>query len=181
MFICMPLAEYNEKFGMQSGSYNELFSNERLDIPEKEQHNILSIEDKIAEIKSGVAPLVALVGFVLVMAFIIGMIIIYVVTSMIIEENMNTISMAKIFGYRKKEVNSLILSSSTIVVVIGYILGILLSFAAMGGLMKALENSAPFSMPVTIEPVYIGVGFVVVMLSYELSKLLCRKKSMQFQ
>lgn len=31
-------------------------------------------------------------------------------------------------------------------------------------------------MPVIIDPLYIGVGFVVVMFSYELSKLLCRKK-----
>ena len=82
----------------------------------------------------------------------------------------------KIFGYRKKEVNSLVLNSSTIVVVFGYIIGIPLSFAAMGGLMKALENSATFSMPVMIDPLYIGVGFVVVMFSYELSKLLCKRK-----
>ncbi|MCM3697779.1 hypothetical protein [Paenibacillus macerans] len=42
--------------------------------------------------------------------------------------------------------------------------------------MKAIENSAPFAMPVIIDPLYIGVGFVVIMLCYELSKLLCRKK-----
>ncbi|WP_368487503.1 hypothetical protein [Clostridium sp. BJN0013] len=44
------------------------------------------------------------------------------------------------------------------------------------GLIKALENSVTFSMPVTITPLYIIFGFVVVMLSYELSKLLCRRK-----
>lgn len=42
--------------------------------------------------------------------------------------------------------------------------------------MKALESSAPFSMPVMIDPLYIAGGFVVVMLSYELSKLLCKRK-----
>lgn len=45
----------------------------------------------------------------------------------------------------------------------------------MGGLMKAIESSVAFSMPMTIDPLYIGVGFVVVMLSYG-SKLLFRKK-----
>ncbi len=66
--------------------------------------------------------------------------------------------------------------TSTIVAVIGYILGILLSFASVGGLLKALEDSLTFAMPVTIAPLYVIVGFVVVMLSYELSKLLCRRK-----
>lgn len=175
-FIYMPLADYNEKFGMPEGSYTGLSSNELVDIPENQPYSIVSIEDKVAAVREAMIPIASMVGFVSVMAFIIGMIIIYVVTSMIIEENKNTISLMKIFGYRKKEVNSLVLNSSAIVVVIGYIIGIPLSFAAMGGLMKGLESSVAFSMPLTIDPLYIGVGFVVVMLSYELSKLLCRKK-----
>lgn len=176
MTIFMPIAEYNEKFGMPEGSYNELFSNEPLDIPENEQYKVYSIKDKISAIQSLMAPLTSMVVFISAIAFIIGIIIIYVVTSMIVEENKSTISLMKIFGYRKKEVNSLILNSSTVVVVIGYILGILLSFASVGGLLKALENSLTFAMPVTISPLYVGVGFVVVMFSYVLSKLLCRKK-----
>lgn len=82
----------------------------------------------------------------------------------------------KVFGYRKTEVRSLILNSSSIVVVFGYILGILLSFASVGGLLKALEDSLTFAMPVTIAPLYVIVGFIVIMLSYELTKLLCRRK-----
>ncbi len=176
MFIYMPLSEYNEKFGMPEGSYNELFSNEPLDIPKNKQYTVLSIEDKIAAIQSGMVPLASMVVFISAMAFIIGLIIIYLVTSMIVEENKSTISLMKIFGYRKKEVNSLILNSSTIVVVAGYLIGIPISFVLMGGLMKALENSLVFSMPVMIDPFYVIVGFVVVMLSYELSKLFCRRK-----
>jgi putative ABC transport system permease protein len=176
MSISMPLAEYNKKFGMPEGSYNELFSNKPLDIPKNEQYSVLSVEDKIAAIQSGMTPLKSTVGFIAAVAFFIGMMIIYVVTSMIIEENKSTISLMKVFGYRKKEVNSLILNSSTLVVVLGYLVGIPLSFALMGGLMKALENSLTFAMPVTIDPLYVGIGFVVVMLSYELSKLLCRRK-----
>lgn len=176
MTIMMPLAEYNEKFGMPEGSYNELFSNNLLDIPENEQYKVYSIEDKISAIQSLMAPLTSIVIFIAVIAFIIGMIIIYVVTSMIVVENKSTISLMRIFGYRKKEVNSLILNSSTIVVMIGYLLGILLSFLSVGGLLKALENSLTFGMPVTIDPLYVIFGFVFVMLSYELSKLLCRRK-----
>lgn len=48
----MSLAEYNGKFGMPEGSYNKLFSNEPLDIPENEQHKVYSIEDKISAYKA---------------------------------------------------------------------------------------------------------------------------------
>ncbi|APM39087.1 ABC transporter permease [Clostridium kluyveri] len=175
-FIFMPLAEYNEKFGMPEESYTGLGSNKLLDIPENQPYNVVSMEEKAAAVRESMAPVVSLIFFVSAVAFLIGVLIIYVVTSMIIEENKNTISLMKIFGYRKKEVNSLILNSSTTVVILGYLIGIPLSFAAMGGLMKALENSITFSMPLMIDPLYIVVGFVVVMVSYELSKLLCRKK-----
>ncbi|AHM64557.1 hypothetical protein LK13_17390 [Paenibacillus polymyxa] len=95
--------------------------------------------------------LASTVVFISAMAFIIELIIIYLVTS-------------------------LILNSSTIVVMAGFLIGIPLSFALMGGLMKALENSLIFSIPVMIDPLYVIVGFVAVMLYYELSKLLCRRK-----
>ncbi|MGZ0039801.1 FtsX-like permease family protein [Paenibacillus ottowii] len=55
-------------------------------------------------------PLASTVVFISAMAFIIELIIIYLVTSMIVEKNKSTISLMKIFGYRKKEVSSLILN-----------------------------------------------------------------------
>jgi putative ABC transport system permease protein len=110
-------------------------------------------------------------------AFIIGMIVIYVVTLLIVEENKNIISLMKIFGYRKREINSLILNSSTIAVVIGYIIGIPLILAALGVLAQSLENCIGLAMPpMRIDLPYILIGFIVVMLSYELSNLLCKKK-----
>ena len=57
-------------------------------------------------------PLQVTVGVISFTAFIIGIIVIYVVTSLIIEENKGNISLMKVFGYRRKEVNSLILNSS---------------------------------------------------------------------
>lgn len=118
-----------------------------------------------------------MIGFLATVAFIIGVIVIYVVTSMLVEENKRAISLMKIFGYRKKEINSLILNSSTIVVVIGYIIGIPLILAALGAVIQLFEDSIGLALPPgRISPLYILTGFIVVMLSYGLSKLLCQKK-----
>lgn len=176
-FIFMPLADYNEKFEMPEGSYTGAFSNVPLDIPENQSYSVVTPDEKIAGVKEAMAPVQSMIGGLATVAFIIGMIVIYVVTSLIVEENKNIISLMKIFDYRKKEINSLILNSSTIAVMIGYIIGIPLTLAAIGVLFQSLENSVGLMLPpMKIGPSYILIGFIVVMLSYELLKLLCKKK-----
>lgn len=176
-FIFMPLEDYNNKFGFPEGSYNGAFSNVLLDIPENESFSLTSLEDKYAGVEEIWAPVKSLIGLIATIAFIIGVIVIYVVTSLVIEENTKTISLMKIFGYRKREVNALILNSSMIFVVVGYVIGIPLTMAAIDVLIRSMERSVGMMLPATrIGLPYILIGFVVVMLSYELSKLLCRKK-----
>jgi putative ABC transport system permease protein len=176
-FIFMPLGDYNEKFEMPAGSYTGAFSNVPLDIPENESYSVITLEEKISGVREALAPTEAMVGVLAVIAFIIGLIVIYVVTSLIVEENKNIISLMKIFGYRKREINSLILNSSTIVVVIGYIIGIPMTLSAIGVLTKSLESNIGLTLPpLRISPQFILIGFIVVMFSYELSKLLCRRK-----
>lgn len=176
-FLFMPLAEYNAKFEMPEGSYNGAFSNVPLDIPEDQSYSVVTVDEKIAGLKEMMVPVQSMIGGLATVAFIIGMIVIYVVTSLIVEENKGTISLMKIFGYRKREINSLILNSSTIVVVIGYIVGLPLTLSAIGVLIQSLENSVGLMVPPQkIGLSYILIGFIVVMLSYELSKQLCKKK-----
>jgi putative ABC transport system permease protein len=176
-FIFMPLADYNQLFELPQGSYNGAFSNVLLDIPASQSYSLVTLEDKVAGVREVIAPTQSMIGFLSTLAFIIGLIVIYLVTSMIVEENKIVISLLKIFGYRKKEINGLILNSSTIVVVIGYLLGIPLILAAIGGLLRSMETSIGMTLPPgRIDLVYLLLGFVVVMIAYELSKLLCRKK-----
>jgi putative ABC transport system permease protein len=175
-YIFMPLERYNETFGFPQGSYLGLWSPTSLDIPESQLYSKKSIEETLAALKDSMATIQAMIVAYAVVAFLIGVIVIYLVTAMVVEENKTSISLMKIFGYRKKEVNALVLDSSTIVVVIGYILGVPLILGSIGGLLQALDNSVGITLPVRINPLYILVGFVVVMVSYELSKWMCRKK-----
>lgn len=176
-FIFMPLADYDEKFELPEGTYLGAFSNVRLDIPENEAHSVVTFAEKMAGVEELFAPVQAMIGLYAMIAFIIGVIVIYVVTSMIVEENKGIISLMKVFGYRKKEINSLVLNSSTIAVVVGYSIGIPLTIAAIGALIQSLENSVGLvAPPAKVELPFLLIGFIVVMLAYELSKLLCRKK-----
>ena len=176
-FIFMPLNEYNATFELPAGSYNGAFSNVRLDIPEDESYSMVSLEDKVAAVQEAIAPTESLTTGLAIVASIIGLIVIYVVTTLIVEENKSIISLMKIFGYRRKEINALILNSSTFIVVLGYLIGIPLVLAALGVLTKSLQDSIGLSLPpMRIDLPYLIFGFVMIMACYELSKLLCRKK-----
>jgi putative ABC transport system permease protein len=176
-FIFLPLADFNETFDMPPGSYLGAFSNVELDLPADETYNVVTLAEKIAGIEELLATVAAMIGLLAVIAFGISVIVIYVVTSLLVEENKDIIALMKIFGYRKKEINSLILNSSIIVVVIGYLIGIPLTLSAVGVLIQTMEETVGLTLPpATFSLPYLLIGLVVVMLSYELSKRMCRRK-----
>jgi putative ABC transport system permease protein len=175
-YIFMPISQFNDMLKLPAVSYMGLWSQVKLDIPEALLYSSSAIDESIKAFSASMQPLQAAIGVIAFMSFIIGLIVIYVVTSLIIEENKETISLMKVFGYRRKEVNSLILDSSSLVIVIGYIIGIPLILASMSAMFKSLTESIKLTLPVTISYSYILVGFVVVYFTYELSKALSRNK-----
>lgn len=174
--IYMPLIKFDELLGMPRGSYAGLWSDTKLDIQENQLFSVRTVEDSIKAFEVMTQPLQATIGIISFLSFIIGLIVIYVVTSLIIEENKNNISLMKVFGYRRKEVNSLILNSSSIVIAAGYIIGIPLILILMKELFRSLTDSIRLTVPVLINYTYILAGFAVIYIIYELSKALSRKK-----
>jgi putative ABC transport system permease protein len=175
-YIYMPIDSFNSLFGYPKDSYMGLWSNEKLDLPEDQLLTVVTKADLINAFQTMTQPIQSVVGILSFMSFLIGLIVIYVVTSMIIEENKENISLMKILGYRKKEVYSLILNSSAFMVVAGYILGIPLILSFLGAMLKSLTKEMSVSLPVTVNYVFLILGFVIVYLTYEISKALSRKK-----
>lgn len=175
-YIYIPIDKLNDMLKYPSGSYMGVWSSEKLDIPENKLLAAVTVDDMKKAFDTMTQPLQAAIGTISFMSFIIGLIVIYVVTSLTIEENRENISLMKILGYRKKEVYSLILNSSGFVVVLGYILGVPLLVTSMTALFKSVTKEMSISFPVTLNYSYILVGFVIIYLTYELSKLLSRRK-----
>ncbi|WML37653.1 ABC transporter permease [Clostridium sp. OS1-26] len=175
-YIYIPLDKLNDMLGFPSVSYTGLWSSEKIDIPENKLLAAVTVDDMRNAFNTMTRPLQAVIGGIAFMSFIIGLIVIYVVTSLIIEENKETISLMKVLGYRKKEIYSLILNSSSFIVVIGYILGVSLLLASLSAMFKSITKNMSVSFPVTINYIYVLVGFIIIYLTYELSKLLSRRK-----
>lgn len=175
-YIYIPLDKLNAMLKFPPGSYTGLWSTERLSIPENKLLAFVTVDDMRNAFNTMTKPLQAVVGGIAFMSFIIGLIVIYVVTALTIEENKENISLMKVLGYKNKEVYSLILNSSSFIVVLGYILGVPLLLASMRALFKSMTKDMNVSFPVTINYIYVIVGFIIIYLTYELSNLLSRKK-----
>lgn len=175
-YIYVPLDTLNDMLGLPSGSYIGLWSTEKIDIPENKLLASVTVDDMKNAFDTMTKPLQAAIGGIAFMSFIIGLIVIYVVTSLTIEENKDNISLLKVLGYRKKEIYSLILNSSSFIVVLGYILGVPLLLGSLTALFNSMTKEMSISFPVTIDYIYILIGFVIIYLTFELSKLLSRKK-----
>ena len=175
-YIYLPSDRFNEMLGFPKGSYMGLWSDEKLEVP---QDQLLAVVTK-SEIQSAfttmMAPIQSIIGLMAFLSFLIGLLVIYVVTSMMIEENKENISLMKVLGYRKKEVYSLILNSSSFSVVLGYLLGIPLLLASLNELFRSLTKEMSISLPITLSYGYIMAGFIVIYLTYTVSKSLSKKK-----
>ncbi|KPU42533.1 FtsX-like permease family protein [Oxobacter pfennigii] len=175
-FLFMPLESFNAEFGMPADTYIGIWSDQPMTFAQGEIQSTKSI-DAIIEgfgiLLDQMGPMVyGLIGS----AFVLGLIIIYIVTGIVVDESRSSISLMKVFGYRKKEVRKLILGSNTLIVVIGYLLGIPALLGTVGVFYESLTESLQLVLPVKLSISYILLGFGVVLATYEFAKLMCRKK-----
>ncbi|WP_236932652.1 ABC transporter permease [Geosporobacter ferrireducens] len=175
-FIFMPIDAFNIKLGLPENSYMGLFSMNKLDIPDEALSGTKSLREASDAMDEFFGQMISMVALMTIVSSIVALIILYLVTSLIIEENRNTISLFKVFGYRRREIKSMILNSSTFVIVAGFMISIPIMAASMGTMYGYLGNMINLVLPTIISPLYVAVCFVVIMLTYQLSKLLCSKR-----
>ncbi len=175
-YIYMPLSKLNSMIGFSSGSYMGIWSDKRLDIDQNLLLTTISRDDIKNAFTTILAPIQSLIGTAALFAFLIGLVVMYVVTSLVIEENKENISLLKILGYRRKEVNGMVLGGSVYAVILGYLLGVPILLFSLSALFESLTREMSFAMPITVHYSYILLGFIILYISYELSKLLSRRK-----
>ena len=175
-FIYMPIDKLNNMLKLPQYSYIGIWSDEKLKIPENQLMNTASIDDFKNAFNSMTQVLQLSIGSISFISFMIGIIVIYVVTSMIIEENKKSISLMKVLGYKKKEVYSLILNSSSFIIILGYIIGVPLVTVSLGAMYKSAAKDINIVFPVRIDYSYILVGFICIYLTYEISKAISKRK-----
>ena len=177
--IYMPLSEFNKSNGYPENSYLQIDSADKLNIPADKLISQTSKQDIIDGYNTLLMPMKYMIGGIAVMAFIIGLIVIYVVTSLVIEENKANISMFKILGYKKKEIYSLILSSNIILVILGYIISVPLIIMSIASFFNEMTKDMNITIPAKLNISSVLISFVIIIITYEISKSLNKSKVMK--
>lgn len=173
-FIFMNHQAFNQLLGWDTNAYNAVMSDKTLDVDTSiyKTKDTETMESDFEEYTILIK--IFAMGFSIV-AFFIGVIILYIITYTSIDESKNHISLMKVFGYRSKELSAMILNSSRLLVVIGFFIGAPASYM-LAKMLFGFMQYINVSFPVALHPIYYPIGFAIVVFIYETTKYLASKK-----
>ena len=117
--IFMPNDNFNEVFDLEEGSFTGILSDNKLDdIDEEYIYMVITREDVMSLSTQIEHSMGDYMDYVSIACLIIGIFVIYLLTKIIIEKNAASISMVKVLGYENKEINSIYIRLTTIMVII---------------------------------------------------------------
>jgi len=175
-FIFMPIDDFNSMTGMAEGSYSGLMADRELDIDPQLLAGLMDLREAADAMDEFSEMLTTMVVVITVIAGLMAIVIIFLVTSLMIEESRGSISLLKVFGYRNKEVSKLILSSSTWVVVMGFVLGLPITLLLANAMFRFLGEMINLVLPMLINPLHVAICFVAIMGVYFFTRKLCSRK-----
>ncbi|MFZ2537666.1 MAG: FtsX-like permease family protein [Oscillospiraceae bacterium] len=174
--VYMPLNKLNKILELPETMYVGLYSNKLLDVDEKLVTDILTIQDSKAGLETSIA---AFKVFLYILAFVsavVGIVVVYIVTVMLIEENRKNISMLKVIGYHNREISRLLLNSTSALVWLGFIIAVPMTFTVIQAFFNMLTENMYFSFDVKLK-LWQGVSaFAFILATYYITLFFAKKK-----
>lgn len=176
MSVFMDIGSMRELFGEQEDYYNLVFADHALDI----NPGRLSAVSSKTEVEKGAAvftelmrPMVIMMISVSALVFIVVM---YLMQKVMTDRCAASVSMMKIFGYRKKEIRRLYLDGNLMITVVSAAAGIPLSKALIDAAYPYLVSNAAVCLNLTFSwKMYAGLSAAVLVLHGIYIPLLMRR------
>ncbi len=177
--VFMPISDYCEKFGEQSGYFSGYFSNTELtDIDKAKIATIITVSDMTKASDQLTASIGEIMGMFCLVGVVVFCLLMFILSKQIIEKNANAISMTKILGFKNGEISSLYIIATSVVVVLSLLLTIPLVDMALkalfGGILYTrMTGYIPFFVsPVTyIEMVALGIASYALVAIIQIAKI----------
>ena len=168
---------YRELFEVQDGYFNGYFSNEELtDIDDNYVLTKITEDDLTKVSRQLKVSMGEMFNIINIFAIILFVLLIYLLTKLIIEKNATSISMVKILGYENREIAGLYIMSTSIVIVISMIIGMVLSTYILRILYRSMMSSLTGWLKFYIEPKIYPQMFVIGIISYVVVAMLQYRK-----
>lgn len=169
--VFMPLNHYREIFDLDEDAFTGYFSDEKItDLPDEQVASVITereITKVCDQLNHSMGSYMTYFQYLCVM---LSAVLIYLLTKLIIEKNETAISMTKILGYENREIASLYLTATTLVVIVeaavSVVLGTIVMSLAWRMIMFSYSGWYAFRMePIGYVKMYLFVllGYLIVM------------------
>lgn len=175
-FIYMSRENLNKMLNYPMDAYTGILSGEELDIDDNFVYTKHSLSMNKENLIESISLFKKILYFLTVIAGIIGTVVVYVVAVMLIEENSKNISMLMVMGYQPKEINSILINSSTVLVIMGFVLSVPLALLLMDKFLHAITVNMFFVFNTAISFLQLLICFLFFISVYYFSMLGVKRK-----
>ena len=170
--VFLPIEKYRSLFELGKEEFTGYISDTEItDIEEDKIATVITKEDITKMCDQLDHSMGAYMQYFQILCILLSAVLIYLLTKLIIEKNETAISMAKILGYENREISSLYLLSTTMVVVVAYTISVILGSTVMKQAWKIIMFKYNGWFAFTIEPMgyvkmfsFVLLGYLIVMM-----------------
>lgn len=175
-FAFMDIDSMRELMGQNDDYYNIVFADHALDIDSGRLYATVARED----VKKSASVFVDLMWPMIIMLMLVSalifIVVMYLMLKVMIDRSATSISMMKIFGYRKKEIRKLYLNGNLVVVAVSALIGIPLSKVIMDAMYPYLVSNIACSLNLTFDWwIYVGLFAAIIVLYLVITPFLMRR------
>ena len=175
--VFMDLNKFNEKFDFDKDYYTGYFSKEKIkDIDENLIASHITKEDLTKTSRQMEISMGNMMSIFITAGVGIFMLIIYLLAKIIIEKNAQSISMAKILGYNKREIGKIYIHTTSIVTVISLLLCMFITHKAIVAIWHAMMMSYSGWLPPEIPVMTYVKVFMLGIITYAAVAFILKKK-----
>lgn len=159
--VFMNKKQLNKLFKYNESYYNGYFSNKKLNINSNNLASVITPKDMVKLGQQMTSSVGSSANMCIIAAILIYIALMYILTKIVIDKNSLYISYMKVFGYEAKEIRSLYLSATTIVVILSLVVGLPLDYLALKYCFMFGLNKVNGYMEIWV-PSYLFVAIVAV-------------------
>lgn len=157
---------YNLNVLMENDSkeYNSIISNKQIDDNNDRIVSTVKRAELLVSLKSSLEnSVLSVVNVLIIMGISIGIVVIYMITSMTVEESEPTITMLKVLGYKDKEISKMIFSGYKYLILVLYLLSIpmVLYFCEIQFMEEANSLNMLIHAKIQLDDIILGLLFVL--------------------
>ncbi len=174
--VYLSLTEFNRLFERPKDSYIGLYSSKDLNIDSEKIAQTEDMSEMISSLESYTMLMRISLLSIGLFSSLMALLILYILFSLLIDENSRSIALLKILGYKSSEIRTLMLRIFDIPFLLGFVAGIPLLFKFYGGIMEQSFEEINMTMPLHLNAQNIASGFVILYLTYLLTRNISGRK-----